>query len=423
MSKVLKTVAKEDQEAFMKANDILPALQHGFRKRRLFSTALATAHAAWVSANKSKAVAVIGFDLSAAFDTVGREDLLRKMLAMGIGGKELKWFRCYLTDAKQRLVWDGQVSYIVDAEYGVKAGSLLGRVLYLLHVFDLPIDLEIRESDDDSAYADDKAIWVIAEDIKEVQRELQRLVDAMAKFTRDNGLALNGAKTQVMIGGAKAKARDITIHVDGADQYVQAVGGHIRPEVHGASVPQQPLQGGKVPGQPRCMAGTTPLTLTTALAAGEWSPLGLAGTLPPRRGAVEAAWVNETDPGGAGKHPGCHQRRGQVHRRLQEGGSYPRRGAARGCQVHFAQPAGGSGHSHGRMECPRERRWCSQHKEPGREPHVQQRQRGYGEANQGDGGRRGQGCHKRGEHPRDPRARDLERVREVEGLRVKGRGQ
>jgi hypothetical protein len=218
MSKVLKTVAKEDLEAFMKANNILPASQNGFRKGGLCTKALATAHAAWVSAkSKSK---VIGFDLSAAFDTVGREDLLPKMLAMGIGGKELKWFRCYLTDAKQCVVWDGQVSDIVDMEYGVRQGSLLGPVLYLLHVFDLPLSLEIRESDGHSTYANDTAVWVIAKDIEEVQRELQRLADAMAKFTRDNGLALNGAKTQVMIGGAKAKARDIaaiSINVDGAE--------------------------------------------------------------------------------------------------------------------------------------------------------------------------------------------------------------
>jgi uncharacterized membrane protein (UPF0136 family) len=76
------------------------------------------------------------------------------------------------------------------------------------------------ESDGNSAYADDMAVWVIAEDIEEAQRELQQLADAIAKFTRDNGLGLNGAKTQVMIGSAKAKARDIsdiTIHVDGAE--------------------------------------------------------------------------------------------------------------------------------------------------------------------------------------------------------------
>jgi hypothetical protein len=113
-----------------------------------------------------------------------------------------------------------QVSDIVDVEYGVRQGSLLGQVLYLLHVFDLHLALEIRESDGDSIYANDTAVWVIVKDIKEAQRELQQLADAMAKFTRDNGLALNGAKIQVMIGGAKAKARGIasfSIHVDCAE--------------------------------------------------------------------------------------------------------------------------------------------------------------------------------------------------------------
>jgi hypothetical protein len=132
LSKVLETVAKKDLKAFMKANDLLPTSQHGFRKGRSCTTAIATAHAAWVSAKaKGKVVAVVGFDLSAACNTVGREDLLPMMSAMGIGGKALKWFRCYLTNAKQRVVWDGQVSDIVDVEYGVRQGSLLGPVLYL----------------------------------------------------------------------------------------------------------------------------------------------------------------------------------------------------------------------------------------------------------------------------------------------------
>jgi hypothetical protein len=109
------------------------------------------------------------------------------------------------------------VSDILEVEYGVRQGSLLGPVLYLLHIFDLPLALDIRESDGDSVYADDTAVWVIVEDIEEGQRELQRLADTMVKYTRDNCLALNGAKTQVMIGGAKARnIASISINVDGA---------------------------------------------------------------------------------------------------------------------------------------------------------------------------------------------------------------
>jgi carbonic anhydrase len=73
LSKVLETVAKEDLETDMAANNILPTSQHGFRRGSSCTTALATGHAAWVTAKvKVKVVAVVGFNLLAAFDTVGR---------------------------------------------------------------------------------------------------------------------------------------------------------------------------------------------------------------------------------------------------------------------------------------------------------------------------------------------------------------
>jgi hypothetical protein len=50
-------------------------------------------------------------------------------------------------------------------------------------------------------YADDTAVWVVAEDHDEAQRELQRLVHIVVDYMRANGLALNGSKTQVMVGG------------------------------------------------------------------------------------------------------------------------------------------------------------------------------------------------------------------------------
>jgi hypothetical protein len=202
LSKVLETVAKEDLEAHMKEHNILPTSQQGFRKGRSCTTALATAHTAWVTAKaRGKVVAVFGFDLCAAFDTVGWEDLLPKMEAKGIGGRNLTWFMSYLTDARQRVVWDGQVSGTVDVEYGLRQGSLLGPVLYLLHVSDLPLALEIRDSDGDSSYAYNTDVWVVAEDHNEAQQELQRLVHVVVAYMRANGLALNGAKTQVMVGG------------------------------------------------------------------------------------------------------------------------------------------------------------------------------------------------------------------------------
>jgi hypothetical protein len=139
------------------------------------------------------------------------------MEAMGIGGRNLKWFRCYLTDARQRVVWDGQVSGVVDVEYGVRQGSLLGPVLYLLYLSDLPLVLEIRDSDGDSGYDDDTAVWVVAEDHEVARQELQQLVNVVVAYMRANGLALNRAKTQVMVGSKGKPPPTFTIDVNGAE--------------------------------------------------------------------------------------------------------------------------------------------------------------------------------------------------------------
>jgi hypothetical protein len=102
-------------------------------------------------------------------------------------------------------------------EYEVRQGSLLGPVLYLLHVSDLPLTLEIRESNGDSCYADDTAVWVLAEDHKEARKELQRLVNVMVDQTKTNGLALNWSKTQVMVGDMGKPPHTFTINVDGTE--------------------------------------------------------------------------------------------------------------------------------------------------------------------------------------------------------------
>jgi hypothetical protein len=93
---------------------------------------------------------------------------------------------------------------------------LLGPILYLLYLTDLPLSLELRKSDGDSAYADDLCLWVVADSLDKAQVvELQRLATAMANFTKNNGLALNGSKTQLLIAGS-ADVGSYKIKVDGA---------------------------------------------------------------------------------------------------------------------------------------------------------------------------------------------------------------
>jgi hypothetical protein len=208
------------------------------------------------------------------------------------------------------------VSDIVDVEYGVTQGSRLGPVLYLLHVFDLPLALEIRESDGVSAYTNDMAVWVIAEDIEEAQRELHRLANAMAKFTKDNGLALNGAKTQAMIGGDRAKDISfVVILVDGAkvrsgntfellgvtfDQRFT-----VRPYLTNLSKEAKFWAGRKVRLAQQLPRGQLLRQLGSGLLRGKLAHCLPVVAQPRLPGSAKPI------PGGAGSLTGCHQRPGQ----------------------------------------------------------------------------------------------------------------
>ena len=74
-------------------------------------------------------------DLSAAFDTIDRNSLLRRLeLNFGLDGVVLSWFRSYLTGRQQIVVVRGFRSAPSLVEYGVPPGSVLGPILVVLYL-------------------------------------------------------------------------------------------------------------------------------------------------------------------------------------------------------------------------------------------------------------------------------------------------
>ena len=119
--------------------------------------------------DKIECVGAVFVDLSKAFDTIDHGLLLQKMLCYGVKCKEYQWFSNYLKGRKQRVALDGTMSQWVEVVRGVPQGSVLGPLLFLVFVNDLP---GMTSKCNINIYADDVAIYCSGKDINEVTASL-----------------------------------------------------------------------------------------------------------------------------------------------------------------------------------------------------------------------------------------------------------
>ena len=156
---------------------ISPA-QHGFLPGRSCVTQLLTAlDQIGEHLDTGKQTDVIYLDMSKAFDKVCHPLLLRKLNQCNVFGRLLDWFNAYLTNRKQRVTVSGETSTEVLVSSGVPQGSLLGPLLFLLFVNNLP---DRCSSSNVACFADDTKIYKLidsVDDCKALQSDLDSRMD------------------------------------------------------------------------------------------------------------------------------------------------------------------------------------------------------------------------------------------------------
>ena len=125
-----------------------------------------------------------------AFDTVSHARLIEKLKTYGIGGRMLEWIGNFLQDRKMRVRVRSSFSDWIYVLSGVPQGSVLGPLLFLLFINDLPnwIRNNIR------LFADDTKIWCIIKDKEDQQADLDEMMNWSNKWM----LRFNPDKCTVM---------------------------------------------------------------------------------------------------------------------------------------------------------------------------------------------------------------------------------
>ena len=141
---------------------------------------------------------VVFLDIRKAFDTMNHQILSDKLHCYGIGDGELLFFRSYLQNRTQCCSVDGQILTLQTVTCGVPQGSILGPLLFIIYMNDLPAF--IREANI-TMYADDTSLHRTFRTSHELKEEIIPAFSKVCKWLINNKLSLNTVKTEFMIIG------------------------------------------------------------------------------------------------------------------------------------------------------------------------------------------------------------------------------
>ena len=180
--KLLERLIKDHMVEFLVKHKLLNSSQHGFLKARSCLTNMLCfleEITKWIDVGS--AVDIIYLDFQKAFDKVPHQRLLLKLKAHGIGDSITDWREQWLTDRRQRVVVDGEVSNWKSVLSGVPQGSVLGPILFLIYINDLDDSITSNVL----KFADDTKLFrKINTDVdkQHLQNDLDRLVKWSEKW-------------------------------------------------------------------------------------------------------------------------------------------------------------------------------------------------------------------------------------------------
>lgn len=192
---------------------LLSDCQHGFINGRSCVTQLLSVMDTWTQImDAGGSVDCIYLDFRKAFDSVPHKRLITKLEGYGIRGKILGWIKDFLAERKQRVIVNGEKSEWSDVISGIPQGSVLGPVLFVIYINDMP---EVVHSTI-KLFADDAKIFKHVSHLRD-NRELQEDLRELEKWATTWQLRFNQGKCKRMHMGSNNQGYAYTMRNEGQE--------------------------------------------------------------------------------------------------------------------------------------------------------------------------------------------------------------
>ena len=202
VSKLFERIIHNKISSFLQENKLITSHQVGYRPHHSTQAALIElTDDIKAGIDCGDLTILVLFDLSKAFDSVNHHVLLHKLRSLNFDDNSIKWFHSYLSGRTQAVVdGSGLFSNWLRVTCGVPQGSVLGPLLFLLYMNDVPNFIRFSKI---IMFVDDTQIYLQCSPdcLEEAVKVISEDATSFANWVTRNGLKLNLDKTKVMIFG------------------------------------------------------------------------------------------------------------------------------------------------------------------------------------------------------------------------------
>ena len=188
VSKLMERILYDQMYDYLKKQNILSEHQFGFRQFHSTTTTLLDCTNEWyINMDRGLYNIVVLLGLKKAFDTVNHEILLRKFERYGFGNKALDLLSNYLTNRTQRCQLNGMLSDQRGITCGIPQGSILGPLLFIICINDLPNCLKHTTP---RMFADDTSLTAVGKTLNEAEEIANKDLKNVKVWLSSNKLSL-----------------------------------------------------------------------------------------------------------------------------------------------------------------------------------------------------------------------------------------